>query len=107
MLDAWEIRQNTTEEVKINVKLPIEKTVDFWKAHLLHVCSQECNREFLQYTVFSIGNLTFILTSSVVFCLISQASNMHAFGCTSRTNSTNLSGSGRVVSSGIGVYMIL
>ena len=49
MLDAWEIRQNTTEEIKINVKLPIEKTVDFWKAHLLHVCSQECNREFLQY----------------------------------------------------------
>jgi hypothetical protein len=49
MLDAWEIRQNTTEEIKINVKLPMEKTVDFWKAHLLHLCSQECNREFLQY----------------------------------------------------------
>jgi hypothetical protein len=49
MLDAWEIRQNTTEEIKINVKLPMEKTVDFWKVHLLHLCSQECNREFLQY----------------------------------------------------------
>ena len=49
MLDAWEIRQNTTEEIKINVKLSMEKTVDFWKAHLLHLCSQECNREFLQY----------------------------------------------------------
>jgi hypothetical protein len=46
MLDAWEIRQNTTEEIKINVKLSMEKTVDFWKAHLLHLCSQECNREF-------------------------------------------------------------
>jgi hypothetical protein len=31
MLDAWEIRQNTTEEIKINVKLPMEKTVDFNK----------------------------------------------------------------------------
>ena len=33
MLDAWEIRQNTTEEIRINVKLPMEKTLDFWKAH--------------------------------------------------------------------------
>ena len=46
MLDAWEIRQNITEEIKINVKFSMEKTVDFWKAHLLHLCSQECNREF-------------------------------------------------------------
>ena len=49
MLDAWEIRQNTTEEMIINVKLPMEKTVAFWKAHLLHPCSQECIREILQY----------------------------------------------------------
>jgi hypothetical protein len=30
MLDAWEIRQNTTEEIKINVELPMEKTVNIY-----------------------------------------------------------------------------
>ena len=25
------------------------KKLDFWKAHLLHLCSQECNHELLQH----------------------------------------------------------
>ena len=53
MLDAFEGRTNTSCEPIINIKLPIEKTVEYWTAHILHICSQECYTEFLQYTFYS------------------------------------------------------
>ena len=52
MLDAWEIRQNTVAETELDLKLPLEKTIDFWKAHMLHLCSDECKNEFLEHLTY-------------------------------------------------------
>ena len=40
MLDAWEIRKDQHDDVLLDIKLPIQKTVEYWTAHLLHVCSE-------------------------------------------------------------------
>ena len=54
VLDTWEVRTPISPiSTPINVPLPPQKIESFWKAHILHRCSDICYVEFIQYLQYT------------------------------------------------------
>ena len=66
LLDAFETRKTMACKPPIDIKLPLEKTTDYWTAHLfLHrTCSNECFNDFVQYMHYSSDDIVKIETGT-------------------------------------------